>query len=63
MSSERVAVYPGTFDPVIHIGRDEARDIATQLGDFLYETRRNELLALGSHQEHCLDFLVETSVH
>src|SRR5216684_9167868 len=42
---------------------DEMRDVAAQFADLLDETRGDELVAVGGHQEHGLDVRVEAGVY
>src|SRR5665213_34189 len=42
---------------------DKMRDVAAQRADFLDESRRDELVAVGGHQKHGLDPVIEACVH
>src|SRR5437588_4686496 len=42
---------------------DKMRNVAAQSADFLDETRRDELEAVGGHQEDGLDFRVQPGIH
>ena len=49
--------------PHRHARADEMRDIAAEGTDFLDETRRDELEAVGGHQKDGLDLGVQPGVH
>src|SRR5262249_15044075 len=42
---------------------DEARDVAAQPADLLHQARGDELLPVGSHEEHGLDLLIDPGIH
>src|SRR6185295_8398537 len=46
-----------------HPKRDEPADVSAQPADLLDESRRDELVALGSHQKYSIDLGIETGVH
>src|SRR5262249_35483860 len=51
------------FQALGHAWRDEPADVAAQAANLLHEARRDELVAIGSHEEHGLDRRVEPVVH